>query len=71
MVALGSHVDLDDEGERGAYQLVDPREANVATGRLSITSPVGRALAGHRAGDTVIVRGRVGERHVRIVAVTP
>ncbi len=71
VVALGSHVDLDDEGERGAYQLVDPHEANVAAGRLSIASPLGRALAGHRAGDVALVTGPVGERQVRIVAVTP
>lgn len=71
VVAMGSYVDLEDEGERGVYQLVDPREANVATGRLSITSPLGRALAGHRAGDTVIVTGPIGERQVSIVAVTP
>jgi len=71
VVALGSHVDLDDEGERDAYQLVDPHEANVAAGRLSIASPLGRALAGHRTGDVALVTGPVGERQVRIVAVTP
>lgn len=71
VVTLGSHVDLEGEGERGAYQLVDPREANVAAGRLSITSPLGRALAAHRSGDAVLVTGPIGEHQVRIVAVTP
>jgi len=71
VVTLGSHADLDDEGERGMYQLVDPHEANVAAGRLSITSPLGRALVGHRSGDAVLVTGPIGERQVRIVAVSP
>lgn len=68
VVALGSHVGIEDGGEREAYVLVDPHEANIVAGRVSIVSPVGQALLGHRVGDEVIVRLPAGERHLRIVS---
>lgn len=70
VIALGSTVEIDDEGERDSFQVVDPREANVAEGRLSTVSPVGQALLGHRAGDGVVVDGPAGQRSIRIVAVS-
>lgn len=70
MIALGSHVQVADDSEVDAYQLVDPREANVAEGRVSIAAPVGQALLGHAAGDEVMVKAPAGERCVRVVAVS-
>lgn len=70
VIALGSTVEIEDDGERDLFQLVDPREANVTEGRISTVSPVGRALLGQRAGDEVGVEGPSGQRSVRIVAVS-
>src|SRR5690348_13387966 len=36
VVALGSRVEIEEDGEHEAFQLVDPREANAAEGRISI-----------------------------------
>lgn len=69
VIALGSHVEVADEGEVDVFQLVDPREADAAEGRVSIVSPVGQALLGHTAGDEVVVEAPAGERRLRIVAV--
>ncbi len=69
-VALGSLVEIEEDGERETYQLVDPREASVSEGRVSIASPVGQALLGHRVGDMAVVPVPDGERCVRIVAVS-
>lgn len=68
VVALGSRVVIDDDGERDMYQLVDPCEANPAEGRISIVSPVGRALLGQAAGAEVAVRLPDGERRLRLVS---
>lgn len=70
MIALGSRVEIEDDGERDVFQLVDPREANVAEGRISTVSPVGQALLGQRTGAEVVVAAPAGARRLRIVAVS-
>lgn len=53
----------DDDGVEKTYRLVDKEESDPARGRISIQSPVGRALMGRRAGDCLEVtlpRGTVG-----------
>jgi transcription elongation factor GreA len=51
------------------YVLVGAVEADAATGRISIESPIGEALMGRRAGETVEVQTPGGLRTVEIVAV--
>lgn len=62
-VTFGAWVALEDE-DGGAlyYQLVGPDEFDVEAGKISVASPVGRALLGKEEGDEVTVqrpRGRV------------
>jgi transcription elongation factor GreA len=70
VIALGSRVEVADDGEVDAYQLVDPCEANLAEGRVSVASPVGQALMGHAVGDEVVVEAPAGQRRLRVVAVS-
>ena len=70
IVARGSRVEIEEDDEREAFQLVDPREANAAEGRISTVSPVGKALLGHSAGDEVMVPLPAGDRRLRIVTVS-
>lgn len=67
-VSLGSSLVLCDlsSGEKVGYTLVDPREASIENGRLSITSPVGRALLNCREGDVVEVSVPMGKLRYRI-----
>ncbi|HXH28928.1 MAG TPA: transcription elongation factor GreA [Candidatus Polarisedimenticolia bacterium] len=67
-VALGSTVRLyDAEADRTlTYELVIPDQANLSKGQVSITSPIGRALAGHRVGDEVMVKIPAGTRMYEI-----
>ena len=51
------------------YHLVGAPEADPAAGRVSVVSPVGQALVGHRSGDRVTVDTPGGPRVVEIVAV--
>jgi transcription elongation factor GreA len=67
-VALGTRVvlrDLDADEEL-RYTLVGPGEIDARRGRISIQSPVGRALADHVVGDTVEVQTPAGTYRYRI-----
>jgi transcription elongation factor GreA len=69
-VSLGAHVVIEDsEGEREEYVIVDHAEADPRLGRLSQTSPVGRALLGHRNEDEVTVETPAGPRRLKIVEI--
>ena len=70
-VVFGAHVklmDVDNDEER-AYQIVGETEANVEEGRISVGSPMARALIGKEVGDEVRIPGRGGPRTVEIVDV--
>ncbi|MBQ9170798.1 MAG: transcription elongation factor GreA [Bacteroidaceae bacterium] len=52
------------------YTIVSPHEANMAEGKLSIKSPIARALLGKNEGDMVEVKVPVGTLKLRIESVT-
>ncbi|MBM3600097.1 MAG: transcription elongation factor GreA [Alphaproteobacteria bacterium] len=56
-VTFGTTVTLADEDtdEKSVYQIVGTDEADIAQGRLSVTSPLARALIGKKVGDSVEV----------------
>ena len=56
-------------GEEHGYQIVGDVEAEIAEGRLSVSSPFARALIGRYEGDTVTVRAPGGEREYEVVSV--
>jgi transcription elongation factor GreA len=59
-----------DSGEETLYQIVGPEEANLDQGRISVASPLARALLGHHAGDEVKVRLPAGERLYEILDIS-
>jgi transcription elongation factor GreA len=61
-----SNVDTEEEI---AYQIVGPDESDVALGRISVASPLARALLGHHEGDEVKVRLPNGERTYEILEI--
>lgn len=70
IVQFGSRVTLVDEtGQQETWTVVSPEEANTMLGRISTDSPVGAALLGKRAGDTVVVRAPGGETSFTIETV--
>lgn len=69
-VDVGATVVIQEEGyPPETYTLVGPAEANPREGRISIESPMGSALLGHRAGEEVVVRTPTGEIKVKILEV--
>ncbi len=69
-VSLGSTVvvETDRHGEE-TFTVVGSAEADAAIGKISFTSPIGRALVGRRAGETVQVQAPAGVMELRIVEV--
>lgn len=68
-VVLGSGVDVDQDGAKRRYQIVGAPEADPANGKISNESPVGAALLGKSAGDTVEVNAPRGVIKVKVLKV--
>jgi transcription elongation factor GreA len=70
-VGFGSKVEVQDAASerRQTYTLVSAPEAAPGDGRLSIDSPVGKALVGARVGDTRTLDTPRGARTLKIVAI--
>ena len=71
-VGLGSVVvALDTKREEEiTYELVTSEEADAANGKISTTSPIGRALLGKEEGDTVKVESPGGSKELEILKLT-
>jgi transcription elongation factor GreA len=69
VAAYGSKVTVEDlgEGEEIVYNLVFPEEAEVSQGRISLGSPLGRALLNRSVGDEIEVQTPKGKRRYAIV----
>ena len=70
-IKFGAHVTLvDEETEKEAsYQIVGVHEADVKASRLSISSPLAKALIGKRVGDTISVPAPGGDRSYEVLQV--
>ena len=68
VVAYGSKVTVEDldDGESQVYEIVFPEEVDPAAGRISLSSPIGRALMSRGVGDEVEVQTPKGKRSYAI-----
>jgi len=71
-VVFGATVLLsdDDKGEEVKYQIVGVDEADVSQGKISISSPIARALIGKEEGDSVSVKTPGGIRNYTVLTLT-
>jgi transcription elongation factor GreA len=71
VVRFGAKVKLADEDtdEETTYEIVGSHEADIAEGRLSVTSPLARALIGKTIGDSVEVTTPRGSKAYEIIKV--
>ncbi len=71
-VVFGAHVDLYDteQDSNVSYQLVGNLEADLSKGRISISSPIGKALIGKRVDDEIEVVAPAGKRVYEILSVS-
>jgi transcription elongation factor GreA len=70
-IKFGATVELVDEDteETKTYKIVGDQEADVKSGRISISSPIARALIGKEVGDAIEVNAPGGARGYEIVKV--
>ena len=65
--SFGAHVELQsEEGAHLVYQLVGPDETDARRGKVSVQSPLGAALLGKRAGETVLLERPRGELELAV-----
>lgn len=67
-VVFGATVTIEDteQGERQTFAIVGEPEADIKLGKLSVTSPVARALIGKEVGDVVQVSAPKGQKEYEI-----
>ena len=70
-IVFGSKILVEnvDSGEEVEYQLVGPEESDIDNGKVSVTSPLGRAILGKVPGDEVTVQAPAGKRIYEIVEI--
>ena len=68
---FGATVDLEDQdsGDRVTYQIVGEDEADIKSGKISVNSPIARALIGKYAGDVAQVQAPGGLREYEVLDV--
>ena len=71
-VVFGATVEIEDidTENRVTYQIVGEDEADIKEGRISVGSPIARALIGKHAGDTAIVKAPAGDIEYEIIEVS-
>lgn len=70
-VVFGATVEIEDaeSGERSTYQIVGDDEADIKDGKISVNSPIARALIGKTEGDVADVNAPAGIVRYEVVAV--
>ena len=70
-IVFGATVELEDvdSGDTVSYQIVGDDEADIKAGKISVSSPIARALIGKYAGDSVEVQAPGGARHYEVLDV--
>ena len=57
-------------GREIIYHVVSPVETDLAAGKISVQSPVGKALLGHSVGETVVARVPAGDLELEILEIS-
>ena len=70
-VVFGATVELEDleSGAKVAYQIVGDDEADIKVGKISVSSPIARALISKVEGDVAAVQAPAGVREYEVLAV--
>lgn len=70
-ISVGSEVKVDMAGQKRTFNIVGGSESDIANGKISNISPVGKAICGHKKGDEVVAEGPTGkEIKIKILEVT-
>ncbi|MCF8112002.1 MAG: transcription elongation factor GreA [Desulfobacteraceae bacterium] len=56
-----------DTGDEVTYQLVGPEESNIKEGRISVASPLGKAIVGKQLGEEIVINAPGGRRNYELI----
>jgi transcription elongation factor GreA len=70
-VVFGCRVVLEniDTGENVEYRLVGPDESDIKEKRISVSSPLGKAILGKKPGDEIMLQAPGGERRYELIEI--
>ena len=70
-IFIGAIVELKDldSGEKLKYMLVSPEEASYEEDKISIFSPIGKGLLGHKAGETLEIKVPAGTLKYKVLSI--
>ncbi|MBI2450461.1 MAG: transcription elongation factor GreA [Candidatus Nealsonbacteria bacterium] len=68
-VQIGSTVSLESKNGKNKFQIVEPEEADIPEGKISLKSSLGQALLGKKIGDTVTFNTPNGAQEYKITDV--
>ncbi|MBW1892603.1 MAG: transcription elongation factor GreA [Deltaproteobacteria bacterium] len=68
---FGTYVLLENiaTGDEFKYQLVGPEESSVEEGRISVSSPLGKAILGKKVGDEIVLNAPGGRRSFELIEI--
>jgi transcription elongation factor GreB len=70
LVLFGATVTMeDDEGDQHTYEIVGEDEADIKANKVSWTSPLAKALIGHKVGESVIWQRPAGNTSLEIISI--
>jgi transcription elongation factor GreA len=58
-----------DTGESIEYRLVGPDESDIEKGRISVSSPLGKAIIGKKSGEEIVLQAPGGKRYYELVEI--
>jgi len=58
-----------DTGEDVEYQLVGPEESDIEKGRISVVSPLGKAIIGKKPGEEIVLNAPAGKRVYELIEI--
>jgi transcription elongation factor GreA len=68
-IVLGSQVTVNCEGDEATYEIVGVNESDPSRGKISIESPIGKALINASTGETVVVSTPSGKLEYKILKI--
>ena len=69
IVGIGHHVELDCSGEKKSYHIVGDNESDPLTGKISINSPLARAIVGKKLGEMVKIKVPAGVKECKVLKI--
>lgn len=69
-VEIGSKIEINDGNKNIHYEIVGGYESKPSEGKISIFSPIGKALSGRRIGDDIVINVPAGQVKYKIINIT-